>query len=175
MPIHAGRHPSRPRRLLRIPFEYIDAIVIGRRALSDIFQFENGLRLVINRQMVAFYGKDWWETSLKLKPKLQNIYDYVEDQKLRKNKMPWIGDSQRVELLPLHAITLGQLEQVVIQYKSDLVPELFPTIEFFTGHMEVIKRVRNLFAHMYPCITENDVRAAKREIMTLCDHLRTKL
>ncbi len=52
-------------------------------------------------------------------------------------------------------ITLGQLEEIVKAYKSDCIPQLFPNIEFFVGHMELIKRVRNMYSHMFPCITRD--------------------
>jgi hypothetical protein len=166
-------YQSYSRRILNIPREYLEAVSIGHQVFSPIFQFENGLRLAVHKFMVTCYGTDWWELSLKLR--LPDIYNYVETQKLKKSYMPWIGDSTRVPLLPIHLITLGQLEQIIVHYKSDCIPELFPTIDFFTGHMEVIKRVRNFFSHMYPCITTHDVVIAKREIMTLCDHLRSKV
>jgi hypothetical protein len=161
------------RRILNIPEEYLEAVRIGQPVFSPIYQFENGLRLAVHKFMVTCYGVDWWELSLK--NRLPDIYDYAEEQKLKKSYMPWIGDSRRVTVLPIHLVTLGQLEQIIIHYKSDCIPELFPTIDFFTGHMEVIKRVRNLFSHMYPCITNHDVVVVKREIRTLCDHLKSKV
>jgi hypothetical protein len=72
-------------------------------------------------------------------------------------------------------VTLGHLEEIIKKYRSDCIPELFPTLEFFLGHMEVIKRVRNLYSHMFPCISRSDIRVAKREILTLAAHLNTKL
>jgi len=89
--------------------------------------------------------------------------------------MPWIGASSRVSVLPIHLITLGQLEEIVKSYRSDCIPQLFPTIEFFLGHMEAIKRVRNLYSHMFPCITKDDCKLAKREIVTLAAHINSKL
>jgi len=62
--------------------------------------------------------------------------------------MPWIGDSDIVEVLPIHRVTLGHLEEIVKKFQSDRIPELFPTLEFFLGHMEIIKRVRNLYSHV---------------------------
>jgi len=110
-----------------------------------------------------------------LKTQLPTIYKYAEDQRDRMDNMPWIGDSAIVQVLPIHLVTLGQLEEIVKKYKSECIPELFPTVEFFLGHMEVIKRVRNLYSHMFPCITRDDVRLAKREILTLCSHINAKL
>jgi hypothetical protein len=89
--------------------------------------------------------------------------------------MPWIGTSARVPVLPIHLITLGQLEEIVKKYKPECIPQLFPTIEFFLGHMEVVKRVRNLYTHMFPCITRDDCDLAKREIKTLATHINTRL
>ena len=51
--------------------------------------------------------------------------------------MPWIGDSARVQVLPIHTITLGQLERIIDEYRSDCTPELFPSWEFFSGHLEI--------------------------------------
>lgn len=61
------------------------------------------------------------------------------------------------------------------KYRSDCIPQLFPTMEFFLGHMECIKRVRNLYAHMFPCLTDNDSRLVRREITTLAEHINTRL
>ena len=109
-----------------------------------------------------------------MKIQLPTIYQYAEGQKNRMDNMPWIGDSAIVKVLAIHLVTLGQLEEIVKRYRSECIPELFPTMEFFLGHMEAIKRVRNLYAHMFPCITPDDVRLAKREILTLCTHINAK-
>jgi len=159
--------------MLRIPREYIDIIPIGERLFSPIFQFENGLRLALHKFLSQCYGNNWWELSLK--SRLPDVYRYVEDVKAKKDLMPWIGNSTCITILPIHLITLGQLERIVEGYKSECVPDLFPNLNFFLGHMEVIKRVRNLYAHMVPCLTPKDERVARREILTLCEHVNTKL
>ena len=161
------------RRIVKIPMEYLEAIEIAEPIFSHFFQFENGLRIAINNFLIVCYGNDWWEKSLKVRR--NDIYIYVEKVKKKQTYMPWIGDSGRVTILPLHSITLGQLEEIVKEYKSDCIPQLFPNMEFFSGRLEVIKRVRNLYAHMYPCITKKDVRVAKRDILTFCEHLNSKL
>lgn len=165
-------HNRKVKRILNIPIEYIEGIEIGTPVFPYLFQFENGLRLYIHNFLVVCYGSDWWEVSLKQKK--IDIYNYVESQKLKQTYMPWIGDSSHVNILPIHSITLGQLEQIVIAYKSDCIPQLFPSLEFFSGHLEIIKRVRNLFAHFHPCITKKNVVTAKREILTMCEHIKSK-
>lgn len=161
------------RRIVHIPKEYLEAIELGNILFPSLFQFENGLRLAIHKHQTIFYGKDWWEVSLK--QRLPTVFDYAESQQQRRNIMPWIGASSRVQVLPIHLITLGHLEEIVKKYQSDCIPELFPTLEFFLGHMETIKRVRNLFSHMFPCITKDDCQLAKREILTLASHINSKL
>lgn len=119
------------------------------------------------------YGIDWWDMSIK--KRLPDIYKYAENQKSKMDMMPWIGDSASVTVLPIHLVTLGQLEEIVKEYRTECIPDLFPNMEFFLGHMECIKRVRNLYAHMFPCLTRKDSQLARREIITLSSHINARL
>ncbi len=139
---------------------------------SSFYQFENGLRLAIHRHLATCYG-DWWEKKLQFE--LPEIYNYATEQKRKADMMPWIGDSARTQVLPIHRVTLGHLEEIVKKFQADCIPQLFPSLDFFTGHMTCIKRVRNLYTHMFPCLDIQDSRLAKREIKTLGDHLTSKL
>lgn len=169
----ARTRKSNIRRVVHIPREYLEAIELGNILFPSLFQLENGLRLAIHHHQTVCYGTDWWEVSLRLK--LPLIFEYAENQQKKRDAMPWIGASSRVTVLPIHLVTLGHLEEIVKKYQSDCIPELFPTLEFFLGHMESIKRVRNLFSHMFPCITKDDCKLAKREILTLAAHINFKL
>lgn len=164
---------GRIRRIVRLPSEYLEAIYLSNVIFPALYQFENGLRLIINSYLGTCYGSNWWEISLKAR--LPKVFEYAENQQKKLDSMPWIGDSSRVQVFPLHLITLGQLEEIVKKYQSDCIPELFPSLTFFLGHMEVIKRVRNLYTHMFPCITRNDCSVARSEIRTLALHINSKL
>jgi hypothetical protein len=159
--------------LLRIPSEYLDTIPVGNQLFSPLYQFENGLRLVVHKHLSDCYGANWWDD--KLKYELPKIYEYATEQKAKSEAMPWIGDSPRIKVLPIHRITLGQLEEIVKQFAPDCIPQLFPTLNFFLGHMECIKRVRNMYSHMFPCMDQGDHTLVKREILTLSEHLNSKL
>jgi hypothetical protein len=161
------------RRIVKIPAAYLEVIEIGNMLFPSLYQLENGLRLVIHNHLSTCYGPNWWDISLKAN--LSTIWDYADGQQKRHHAMPWIGASARVQVLPIHLVTLGHLEEIVKKYKSDCIPQIFPTLEFFLGHMEAIKRVRNLYAHMFPCITKDDCDLAKREIKTLASHINTRL
>ena len=138
-----------------------------------LYQFENGLRLAIHHYLVSCYGPDWWDTSLR--SQLPTLHEYEAGQRAKLAATAWLGASTRVSLLPVHLVTLGHLEEIVKKYRSDCIPELFPTLEFFLGHMEVVKRVRNMYSHMFPCISRNDARVARREILMLSEHLNSKV
>ncbi len=163
----------KPRSLIRLPPPYLEVIDIGNVLFPQLYQLENGLRIAINNFLASCYGNNWWEVSLKRN--LLTIWEYADQQQKNHDAMPWIGTSARVQILPIHLITLGHLEEIIKKYKSDCIPQLFPSIEFFLGHMEVIKRVRNLYTHMFPCITKNDCTVAKREIKTLASHINARL
>jgi len=150
----------------------MQAIPLGENLFSPLYQFENGLRLAIDKHLSACYT-DWWNSRLQFA--LPEIHKYAQDHMRKIANMPWIGDSARTPILPIHHVTLGQLEEIVKKFSSDCIPQLFPTIEFFLGHMECIKRVRNLYSHMFPCLDIQDSRLAKREILTLSEHLSTRL
>lgn len=151
----------------------MEAVELGNILFPSLFQLENGLRLAINNHLTVFYGVNWWTVSLQ--PRLPTVYDYAFHQQDKRDAMPWIGASSRIQVLPIHLVTLGHLEEIVKSYRPDCIPELFPTLEFFLGHMESIKRVRNLYSHMFPCITRDDCKLARREILTLASHINSKL
>lgn len=171
-----SRKPRKTRsvtRIIRIPPEYFDAIDVGKNIFPDLFQLENGLRLAINNFLTQCYGKEWWQ--LTLQEKLPNIAAYAEKQRTKQDSMPWLGASTNIEVLPIHLVTLGHLEEIVKTYQSECIPQLFPSLVFFLGHMEVIKRVRNMFSHMFPCITRVDSVVARREIRTLALHINARI
>jgi hypothetical protein len=146
---------------------------LGNIIFPALYQFENGLRLLINGYLETCYGVNWWDESLRAKRK--EIFDYAADQRKRLDVMPWIGSSSAVKVLPVHLVTLGQLEEIVKAYRSECIPQLFPTVEFFAGHMELIKRVRNMYTHMFPCISRGDCDVARSEIRVLARHINSKL
>lgn len=161
------------KRILNIPNGYFDVLPVGEQLFPVLYQFENGLRLAIDKHMSMCYTTDWWERKLKFD--LPVVYNYAEEKRKKRDLMPWIGDSARVPLLPIHHVTLGHLEEIVKMYQADCVPDLFPTLNFFLGHMDFIKMVRNLYSHMFPCLTTSDARLARSEITTLCVNLKKKL
>ncbi len=167
------RQAKRIRRVVKLPVEYFEVIDLGNLLFPSLYQFENGLRIVLDSFMQTCYGTDWWNASLK--GRLNKIFVYAEDQQKKLDAMPWIGNSSTIKVLPVHLITLGQLEEIVKVYKSDCIPQLFPNIEFFVGHMELIKRVRNMYSHMFPCITRRDCQIAKSEIRVLSCHINSRL
>lgn len=167
------RHTKRIKRIVRLPTEYFEAMDLGNLLFPALYQFENGLRIALDSFLQTCYGTDWWNASLK--GRLNNTFVYAENQQKKLDAMPWIGDSSAVKVLPVHLITLGQIEEIVKVYKSDCIPQLFPNIEFFVGHMELIKRVRNMYSHMFPCITRDDCQIAKSEIRVLSRHINSRL
>lgn len=164
---------SKRKPVINLPEEYKEAIDLGNILFPTLYEFENGLRIAVNKFLSTCYGPDWWETSLKFKR--EKIYKHSEEKKLQHDLMPWIGSSTRVKVLPIHLITLGELEEIVKAYESDCIPQLFSTMVFFLGHMDVVKRVRNLYSHMFPCITKDDCKLAKREILTLAEHINIRI
>lgn len=140
--------------------------------LSDfyghLFIFENALRLKIDVVMSSKYT-NWWETKAKID--LWEVYKYSNDEKTKQAKLPMVGSSGIHQ--PLDYLTVGHLEQIITKYQNEFIPLVFPNLHFFTGHMVIVKRVRNALAHMAPSTTARDIRNAKNEIDILLQHLST--
>jgi hypothetical protein len=167
-----GRTPRR-KRIVRLPPEYFEVIDLSNVLFPPLYQFENGLRLLLDSFLTTCYGPGWWDASLK--GKLPDVHDYAERQRLKLDSMPWVGSSAAVKVLPVHLVTLGHLEEVVKAYQSDCIPDLFPNLNFFLGHMELIKRIRNMYTHMFPCISRRDCQVARSEIRVLAFHINARL
>src|SRR5579862_5348361 len=169
----SNRRRSRLKRTIRLPAAYFEAVEISTVLFSPLYQFENGLRLLLDTFLTTCYGPNWWDVSLKTK--LPAVFKYSEEQKKRLDAMPWIGASAAVTVVPIHLVTLGHLEEIVKSYQSDCIPQVFPNLTFFLGHMELIKRIRNMYTHMFPCISRSDCQIARSEIRVLGAHINSKL
>src|SRR5205809_7312378 len=99
-------HRSRRKRIVKLPAGYHVAMDLGNIIFPALYEFENGLRLLLNNYLQTCYGSDWWNASLRAK--LHTVFDYAETQQKRLDSMPWIGSSSTVSVLPLHLVTLGQ-------------------------------------------------------------------
>jgi hypothetical protein len=169
-----SKRPHQVKRIVKkLPAGYFEVFPAANILFPALYQFENGLRVLLNSYLTTCYGANWWDVSLK--PKLQDVFNYADAQQKKLNAMSWLGTSTAVSVLPIHLVTLGHLEEVVKAYRSDCIPQLFPTIEFFLGHMEVIKRVRNMYSHMFPCLSKADSKIAMNEIEVLAMHINSRL
>ncbi len=119
--------------------------------------------------MANAHGKDWWEK--KIKAELFEIYRYADEERIRQSKLPIVGKT--LNLAPLELITIGHLEVIITKYQALFIPSLFPRSDFFTGHMVIIKQVRNALAHVSPAPTVKDIRNARSEIAILLQHIST--
>jgi len=164
---------GRLRRAIKLPAEYFEAVEITSVLFSPLYRFENGLRILLDGYLTTCYGANWWSASLKAK--LPKVFEYSEDQQKKLDAMPWIGDSNAVAILPIHLVTLGHLEEIIKAYQSECIPQLFPNLTFFLGHMELIKRIRNMYTHMFPCISRSNCQDARSEIRILGKHINSKL
>jgi hypothetical protein len=155
-------------RINWMPFGYYSLAQRLGEFYGYLFIFENALRLKINSVMSAKYS-NWWNTKIRIE--MGEIYNYSISQKKNQDKLPMLGQIDK--LLPIDYVTVGQLEQIIIKYQTEFIPVIFPNLHFFTGHMFIIKRVRNALAHMASSTTEKDIKNAKNEINILLQHLST--
>jgi hypothetical protein len=158
---------------LSLPASYRISFSVGEEFFRAIFQYENALRLIIYNFLEGLYGPDWWGN--KLKKDLPKIYEYARDREVERKKKPVFGNSDCVEILPIHYITLGLLNEIVITYKSECIPELFPDVRYFKRQAALIKKFRDLCFHVFPGIIDDDWTTVKGPINELYEHLQYRL
>ena len=153
---------------INLPKEYINALKNAKELYSHIFSFEIGLRLAIDKHLTEWIGKEWW--NIKLAKDMPEIFKYAEEHK-KQYFINEIGKSIR----NIHFITIGHLSEIVKKYKETFIPEVFPNLHVFLGHIEYIIKIRNCCCHMHPNIDKEYIKILDAETLILSKMINSKI
>ena len=153
---------------INIPKEYIDTLKKAKELYSNIFSFEIGLRLAIDKHLTEWIGKEWW--NIRLSKDMPDIFKYAEEHK----KQYFINKIDK-SIHNIHFITIGHLSEIVKKYKETFIPEVFPNLHFFLGHIEYIIKIRNCCCHMHPNIDKEYIKTLKAETLILSKIINSKI
>ncbi|TXJ45750.1 hypothetical protein EPJ70_05045 [Brachyspira aalborgi] len=156
---------------INIPKEYIDTLKKAKELYSNIFSFEIGLRLAIDKHLTEWIGKEWW--NIRLSKDMPDIFKYAEEHK----KQSSIINENEIDksIHNIHFITIGHLSEIVKKYKETFIPEVFPNLHFFLGHIEYIIKIRNCCCHMHPNIDKEYIKTLKAETLILSKIINSKI
>lgn len=153
---------------INLPKEYINALKNAKELYSHIFSFEIGLRLAIDKHLTEWIGKEWW--NIKLAKDMPDIFKYAEEHK----KQSFINKIDK-SIHNIHFITIGHLSEIVKKYKETFIPEVFPNLHFFLGHIEYIIKIRNCCCHMHPNIDKEYIKILDAETLILSKMINSKI
>lgn len=153
---------------INLPKEYINALKNAKELYSHIFSFEIGLRLAIDKHLTEWIGKEWW--NIKLAKDMPDIFKYAEEHK----KQSFINEIDK-SIHNIHFITIGHLSEIVKKYKETFIPEVFPNLHVFLGHIEYIIKIRNCCCHMHPNIDKEYIKILDAETLILSKMINSKI
>lgn len=153
---------------INLPKEYINALKNAKELYSHIFSFEIGLRLAIDKHLTEWIGKEWW--NIKLAKDMPDIFKYAEEHK----KQYFINKIDK-SIHNIHFITIGHLSEIVKKYKETFIPEVFPNLHVFLGHIEYIIKIRNCCCHMHPNIDKEYIKILDAETLILSKMINSKI
>lgn len=153
---------------INLPKEYINALKNAKELYSHIFSFEIGLRLAIDKHLTEWIGKEWW--NIKLAKDMPDIFKYAEEHK----KQYFINKIDK-SIHNIHFITIGHLSEIVKKYKETFIPEVFPNLHVFLGHIEYIIKIRNCCCHMHPNIDKEYIKILEAETLILSKIINSKI
>ena len=153
---------------INLPKEYINALKNAKELYSHIFSFEIGLRLAIDKHLTEWIGKEWW--NIKLAKDMPEIFKYAEEHK----KQSFINKIDK-SIHNIHFITIEHLSEIVKKYKETFIPEVFPNLHVFLGHIEYIIKIRNCCCHMHPNIDKEYIKILEAETLILSKIINFKI
>jgi hypothetical protein len=111
-----------------------------------LYVLENSIREVIDRLMTNRYGNNWWDL------KAGGLKKAVDKRKSDEERNMW---HQRRGARPIDYLDLAQLPALVRQIQKDIVPDIIPSIEWFTQFVDEIYKSRCVVCHMNPLDSTN--------------------
>jgi hypothetical protein len=116
-----------------------------------LYVLENSIREVIDRLMANRYGNNWWDS------KAGKLKDKVNERMSDEEKNSW---HQRRGARPIDYLDLAQLPALVRQIQKDIVPDIIPSIEWFTQFVDEVYKSRCVVCHMNP-LDDTNIQAVK--------------
>jgi len=107
-----------------------------------LYVLENSIREVIDRLMTNRHGSNWWDSKA---PK--GLKDTLSKRMSDEKRNSW---HQRRGARPIDYLDLEQLPALVRQIQEDFVPNIIPSVEWFTQFVDEVYKSRCVVCHMNP-------------------------
>jgi hypothetical protein len=112
-----------------------------------LYVLENSIRETIDRVMVSRYGDNWWDSKAP-----SGLKEAVGKRMTDEERNCW---HQRRGARPIDYLDLNQLPALIRKIEKDFIPNIIPSIEWFTEFINEIYRSRCVVCHMNPLDQDN--------------------
>jgi len=130
--------------------------LIEAKEMASIYPFlyvlENSIRELIDQLMISKFGDNWWDSEAPVKLKRD-----VETRMKDEEKDAW---HQRRGARPIDYLDLKDLPRLMRKIEKDVVPNIFPTFEWFNQLVEEVYKSRCVVCHMNP-LNQTNMDAVK--------------
>jgi len=113
---------------------------------------ENSIREVVDRFMSSNYGNNWWNSKA---PK--GLRDTVSNRMSDEKRNSW---HQRRGARPIDYLDLDQLPALMRKIEKEVVPNIIPSLEWFTQFVDEVYKSRCVICHMNP-LDKDNIEAVK--------------
>ena len=117
-----------------------------------LYVLENSIREVIEQVMTTKHGANWWDSQASNKLKHTVAVPMADEE-----KHSW---HQRRGARPIDYLDLNHLPALMRQIEQDVVPDIIPSIEWFTQFVNEVYKSRCVVCHMNP-LDKNNIQALK--------------
>ncbi len=142
-------------------FKITDPILHDRKiqeakAMAETYPFlyilENSIRQVIDQIMISKHGKDWWNSQAP-----SGLEKLVTARMASEKKNSW---HQKKGSRPIDYLDLNQLPALMRKIEQDVVPNIIPSIDWFTQLVNEVYQSRCVVCHMNP-LDQHNIQAVK--------------
>jgi len=117
-----------------------------------IYILENSVRELIDRVMTAQFGNNWWNSQAP-KHLRKDVSDRMADDK----KNSW---HQRRGARPIDYLDLKDLPRLMRKIEKIVVPDIIPSMEWFSQLVDEVYKSRCVVCHMNP-LDKNNIQAVQ--------------
>lgn len=112
-----------------------------------LYVLENSIREVIDVIMTSRFGDNWWDSEA---PK--GLRETVASRMADEKRHSW---HQRRGARPIDYLDLDQLSPLMRKIEKQVIPDIIPSIEWFTNLIDEIYKSRCVICHMNPLDPDN--------------------
>lgn len=139
------------------------------KEMASIFTFlyilENSIREFIDKMMTSEFGDNWFESRA---PK--GLRESVKERMTDDKKNSW---HQRRGARSIDYLDFNQLPALVRKIEKTVIPNIIPSLEWFTQLVDEVYKSRCVVCHMNP-LDEDNIQAVKLRLRQWQKHISAK-